>query len=90
MTPATLDECFPALDEMLCQEDKDYLLNTPDTKQVLARLHHSLGRHLRNKWGLWGSSPLAQNLREQHGVSHPDDMSHHILNSYIDRLNSDS
>lgn len=96
--PTTLEECFPALDLMLGQEDKDYLLNTPDTGHVLAMMHHSLGRHLRNRWGLWHDSPLAQHLKEKHSLSHPDDMSRHILNSYIrsrfptlwDRLNSDS
>jgi hypothetical protein len=41
-----------------------------------------LGQFLRNEWGLWKDSALAQHLRQVHGIDHPDDMSHLILTRY--------
>lgn len=81
--PKTLDEAAKALDGVLSKEDRDYILKSERSADDTAvEVHHSLGRHLRNLWGLWGNSPLAQHLREVHGVAHPDDMSHHIIVAY--------
>ncbi len=84
MIPTTLEETVPALDAMLTQEDRIMLQRSSNTSAIIGALHHSLGRHLRNKWGLWRGSPLAEHLRERFGrvLLHPDDMSHAILENY--------
>lgn len=93
--PTTLDEAFEALDKMLCDEDREYLQKHPD--KAPTKLHHSLGRHLRNNWGFWTESALKTHLRTVHGIKHPDDMSGFILDEYArcryptryDRIRSD-
>ncbi len=48
---------------------------------VSAKLHHTLGRHLRNEWGLWSGSKLQKWFKSK-GVWHADDMSGIIITSY--------
>ena len=49
--------------------------------------HHSLGTHIRNEWGLWGSeTPLSKHL-ESLGVFHGDDQSSTIFRALWHRLN---
>lgn len=84
--PLTLEETVSALDKMLSAEDRTFL-QTGDRKErhrAATQLHHSLGRHLRNEWGLWAGSPLARHFREVHGIEHPDDMSGKILDYYVE------
>lgn len=83
LIPKTLEECYPALDALLVQEDKDFLLKAENIFDACIDLHHSLGRHLRNEWGLWQESDLYHHLKVQHGIDHPDDMSHFILEQYV-------
>lgn len=85
MTPRTLDEAMEALDKMLKPEDKARLA-TGDPAKAAGACHHGLGRKLRNDWGLWANSPLAQHIRETYKITHPDDISHHILVEYCKRL----
>lgn len=46
----------------------------------------SIGLTMRNRWGLWAGSELAQWFNAL-GIGHPDDMSGIILHSYWRRLN---
>lgn len=80
--PLTLDETVAALDAMLSEEDRAFLQKSEDPEGAAVQLHHTLGRHLRNNWGLWRGSPLALHFRENHGIDHPDDMSGKILRNY--------
>ena len=81
--PKTLDEAFEILDERLSEEDRRYLQEAKNPDDAAVSLHHSLGRQLRNRWGLWGDgSPLKEHLRKEHGIVHPDDMSGFILRQY--------
>jgi hypothetical protein len=80
--PKTLDEAFVALDDLLSEEDREFIQQTKDSERVAIRLHHTLGRHLRNEWGFWRNSELAQHITREHGLVHPDDMSHFILVRY--------
>jgi len=83
MIPSTLTEAHKALDELLSSEDKEKIRNWEESfEDLVADVHHSLGRHLRNTWGLWKDSPLAQHMRDVHNITHPDDMSHEILVTY--------
>ena len=51
-------------------------------------MHHGLGMYLRNQWGLWSGSRLADYFHEM-GIHHPDDMSGIILDSYVRHLRGD-
>ena len=82
--PTTLDECFTALEKVGTPEDRDALKHA--TERELARYHLSLGMWMRNTWGLWGGSPLAQYFRGL-GLRHPDDMSGVILRTYWRHIN---
>lgn len=86
--PTTLQEAILALDDLLSDEDRaeaDRRIKEEDPADVAADLHHSLGRYLRNTWGLWAGGPLARHLREDHGIVDPDNMSHHIIVAYLRR-----
>jgi len=83
MTPTTLDEAVKALDEILSPEDRNTFRNWDGAvEDLIAEVHHSLGRYLRNTWGLWKNSTLAKHMQEVHGIAHPDDMSHEIIVAY--------
>src|SRR6185295_10267236 len=79
--PATLDEALT---------DLGRLLDARQTEIVRASdsiwWHDSLGRALRNCWGLWGDGPLGEWFRRQ-GIQHPDDVSAIVLESFRRRLN---
>lgn len=50
-------------------------------------LHHGLGTAIRNKWGLWQNSVLAEWFKNALGIEHADDMSGIILESLYRELN---
>jgi hypothetical protein len=77
--PADLEEALTALEKMLPTEFQEYL--RAQDEDHLSWFHHGLGTALRNEWGLWGGSALADCFR-QHGIDHPDAMSGIILTSF--------
>ena len=85
MIPETLPECFVALQNVLSYEDVEKIKN--GTENAMVGYHHSLGRWIRNTWGLWGESPLKEWF-ESKGLKHADDMSGIILTSFWRYLNS--
>jgi hypothetical protein len=82
--PTTLDEAVKAIDGMLNEETRLFL-SVANEKTAVTELHHTLGRYLRNKWGLWQGSPLAKHMEQVHGASHVDDMSSMIISAYCRR-----
>jgi hypothetical protein len=62
-------------------EDKELI-----RKNGTAGLHHTLGRHIRNTWGLWTSSELAKHMTDVYGLRHPDDISGKIISSFHKHL----
>ena len=58
--PKTLEEAIIVLDTELPKDDKDFLL-----ENGALSVHHSLGRWIRNTWGLWENSELKKFLLEQ-------------------------
>ena len=80
--PRDLDDCFATLDRMLNPEDREQI-RTGEIMPI--EMHHGLGRHLRNEWGLWAKSRLWHYFHAM-GLSHPDDMSGVILDSYARHL----
>ena len=59
--PMDLDDCCVQLDQLLSEEDKEFIKNLPDKKETI-KLHMSLGMWIRNNWGLWGGSRLQKYL----------------------------
>lgn len=84
--PTNLKEAIQELNKLLSQEDKEYLL-----EHGALSVHHSLGRWIRNNWGLWNEedNKFKVNLKKL-GYEHPDDMSNYIIEQYIEHLNENN
>jgi len=80
--PKTVDEAISTLEKILSKEDRDYLL-----ENGAISMHDSLGRWIRNEWGLWTDSDLKNELWKK-GFEHPDDMSNYIIEEFIKYLNN--
>lgn len=80
--PKTVDEAISTLEKILSDEDRDYLL-----ENGAISMHNSLGRWIRNEWGLWTDSELKNELKKK-GFEHPDDMSNYIIEEFIKYWNS--
>ena len=78
--PRNIDEAIAGLDSLISMEDREYLKENGSVA-----VHHTLGRYIRNEWGLWTGSEL-KNYLEKKGLVHPDDMSDYIIREYIDVL----
>jgi len=83
--PKDLDECLVQLEKLLKPENIEKMRS--GTEKDMIQYHFSLGRWMRNNWGLWGGSRLAKWFNTQ-GIEHPDDMSGIILNSFWRHLNN--
>ncbi len=82
--PTTPEEAIQVLDLYLSEEDKIWLA-TEENSAIKA--HHTLGRWMRNHWGLWADEPnKLKTYFINKGVSHPDDMSGEILDAYVKYL----
>ena len=80
--PKTVDEAISTLEKILSDEDREYLL-----KNGAISMHESLGRWIRNEWGLWTGSELKNELKKK-GFEHPDDMSNYIIEEFIKYWNN--
>lgn len=77
--PSNLEECFEVLKNELQQEDL-CAIKFMQQKDI-CRLHHNLGRWVRNNWKLWESGPLTKFFNEL-DIHHADDMSGIIIESF--------
>ncbi len=84
--PKNLEECFIQIDSFWHDTVKIAMKNLSED-EFSGRLHFGFGLWMRNNWGLWGGSLLANFFNEK-GIYHPDDMSAIILDSYHRKLNS--
>jgi len=84
MIPQNLQEAIEELDRKLNKKDKEYIVENGSLA-----VHHSLGRWIRNNWGLWNEEDngLKTSLKKL-GYSHPDDMSNYIIKQYIKYLSN--
>ena len=80
--PKTVDEAVKTLAKIVSKEDRGYLL-----ENGAISMHDSMGRWIRNEWGLWTDSELKNELKKK-GFEHPDDMSNHIIEEFIKYLTS--
>lgn len=82
--PKTVDEAISTLEKILSDEDREYLL-----ENGAISMHDSLGRWIRNEWGLWTGSELKDELMNLNkGLNHPDDMSNYIIEEFIKYWNN--
>lgn len=79
--PRTADEALAALDRMLTPAQKAQVRCAADPIE----LHFSLGRWIRNEWGLNDRSQLARDMAAK-GFIDPDDMSAAIIAAYALQL----
>ena len=84
--PNNLLQAIEYLDKELTKQDKEYLLEHGSLS-----VHHSLGRWIRNNWGLWDEedNKLKVNLKKL-GLEHPDDMSNYIIELYVEYLKNEN
>jgi len=54
---------------------------------AIASTHHTIGKWIRNEWGLWTGSQLKDYFLNL-GLTHPDDMSGVIIRSFHRHLNN--
>lgn len=83
MNPTNLDQCFICLKDKLSSNDLKALATMPINE--LPRLHSTLGRWMRNEWGLWTGSDLSKYFNDL-GLTHADDMSGLIIKSFVRHL----
>lgn len=84
--PITLEECFQVLEKDLLAQD---LIDISCmSKGQLSKLHHSLGRWIRNNWKLWQNGPLTIYFNAM-GIFHADDMSGIIIESFWHHLKNE-
>ena len=87
--PNNLEQAIEYLDKLLQEEDKEYLFKEYilQLEKAALSVHHSLGRWIRNNWGLWNEedNELKANLKKL-GYEHPDDMSNYIIEQYLKHL----
>lgn len=81
--PKTLKEGMERLKSEMKKEDLETfkMLNGSDS----VSMHFGMGMGLRNSWGLWHNSKIAQYLYSR-GVTHPDHMSGVIITSFINYM----
>ena len=81
--PRDLDDALTEVDRIMGAKEHDDVMKA--TEDGMIEYHFGLGMWMRNNWGLWSGSRLAQYFN-QIGIQHPDDMSGIILDSYWRKL----
>ena len=84
--PVDLEDAVDTLSTMLKESNLEILKSWPE-EDAIGRTHFRIGQGLRNNWGLWGGSRLAEYFRSL-GIHHGDDMSAIIVTSLHRRLNN--
>jgi len=83
--PSDLDDAIECLEDLLSEEDMDYVRTCEESDMSV--FHFNVGMAIRNRWGLWGKSRLAQWFNGI-GIYHPDDMSGIIFHSLWRKVHS--
>ena len=82
--PETLEE---AVEMIKAWDGVDEWVELDAVDTAIGIVHHGSGRRIRNAWGLWTGSKLAEQLYERFGLTHADDMSGLILHCAWRELN---
>ena len=80
VAPATLADAHAQLEKQLPKEELKKI-DAMKSEDEMIEYHFGPGMGMRNSWGLWGDSPLAQHMRDL-GFIHADDMSGVILKTF--------
>ena len=83
--PATLDECYKALDKELDEKTKNEIKNAG--VEDLSKYHFGLGQWIRNNW-IYATEDRISKFFLDKGIKHPDDMSSIIITGYYYYLNN--
>ncbi len=83
--PTNLQEAVDELSKMLQPALATEIRESSSDGLII--YHFSLGRWMRNNWGLWGNSELAQYFQRR-SICHPDAMSSVILTAYWQTVNN--
>ena len=81
--PKNLAEAHEQLERLLPPAELEKI-DRMKSEELMIEYHRSLGMNLRNQWGLWKGSRLADDLRKL-GFHHPDDISMTILETFWDK-----
>ena len=81
--PKNLKEAIDILTDFLSWEEDIKFLKENDEKTILANMHHSLGRQIRNEWGLWQPDSEIYQWFKERGIFHADDMSSIVIISFV-------
>jgi hypothetical protein len=77
MTPQNLDEAVTIIIDQLSNSD---IAKAKHDKDLIVKVHHGFGRHIRNKWSLWNrDSKLSQWFRKNLDIGHAHDISSIIM-----------
>jgi hypothetical protein len=82
--PETFTDALVNVLQLLLEERDVFKL---DESEFVAGYHHSLGRWMRNEWGLWSQQGGLYDWFHSIGIEHADDMSGMILTSAHRRYN---
>lgn len=84
--PKDLEDCFKQIDSFWNDSTRMKVKQWTED-EFAGHAHFGFGMWMRNNWQLWGGSRLSKYFNEM-GISHPDDMSGIILDSYHRNLNN--
>lgn len=79
--PEDLEDCFKTLDKIYSDSIKNEIAKLTEDEYSSGNHLFGIGIWMRNNWQLWGGSRLS-NYFNRIGISHPDDMSGIIMDSY--------
>jgi len=84
--PSDINDAHKELDNMLTSQFKKEIKENHEKR--MTKYHFGLGGWMRNNWGLWSGSKLSEWFKTK-GVTHPDDISAIILDSYCRYLRNE-
>jgi len=84
--PMSLSDAHDRLTRLLADSTLAKMQKGNEEDMIL--YHLTLGRWIRNKWGLWRHNSGLSRFFDSAGVRHPDDMSGIILNTFWCKLNN--
>lgn len=85
--PSNLDEAIQSLLKLMPPGSEDFEAIKKFEHRDLIKLHFSLGRYIRNEYGLWDkTSNLENNLKDVVQSDHPDDISMYIIEKFWEHI----
>ena len=87
VAPNSFEEAVERAIDLLIEFESD-ILKCENADDFVCKLHHGLGQHIRNYWGLWQkNSGLYTELNEKYKLDHADDLSSLVLKAAYQQHN---